>query len=324
VADANNHRIQKFDMDGNFLTKWGSYGSGNRQFNSPYGVAVDSVGNVYVSDTYNDRIQKFDAGGNFLSKWGSPGLDDGQFYSPHGVAVDSVGNVYVSDTYSDRIQKFDSGGYFSTKWGSPGGGDGQFNSPYGVAVDSADIVYVVDTNNHRIQKFGEERLDDPCTVVYLDIRPWSSKNPLNVKSRGVLAVAIIGTELLDVRDIDPPTIRLARDETEGRDATVEGYVAPIRWGYVDISTPLEEEHFSCIELDPDGYEDFIMLFRTQSVVRAIGEVSDGEKVVLSITGYFADGAEFEGEDFVTILKKDKGKEKKEKERRRRRRRKNKK
>ncbi len=60
VADKGNHRIQKFDNNGNFITKWGSNGwTGNGQFQYPEDVAVDSSLNVYVADTDNNRIQKF-------------------------------------------------------------------------------------------------------------------------------------------------------------------------------------------------------------------------------------------------------------------------
>ena len=59
VADYYNHRIQKFDSDGNFITKWGSYGTADSHFQSPLGIAVDSEGNVYVADRNNNRIQKF-------------------------------------------------------------------------------------------------------------------------------------------------------------------------------------------------------------------------------------------------------------------------
>ncbi|MGB4478130.1 MAG: hypothetical protein WBI30_04450, partial [Candidatus Methanoculleus thermohydrogenotrophicum] len=59
MADRENHRIQKFDSSGNFLTTLGSYGKGDGEFRNPSGVAVDAAGNVYVADRGNGRIQKF-------------------------------------------------------------------------------------------------------------------------------------------------------------------------------------------------------------------------------------------------------------------------
>jgi len=59
VADAGNHRIQKFDSNGNFLLTWGTFGSDDGEFRGPTGVAVDSSGNVYVTDPSRWRIQKF-------------------------------------------------------------------------------------------------------------------------------------------------------------------------------------------------------------------------------------------------------------------------
>ena len=137
-----------------FVTKWGTHGSGNEQFDGPASVAVDSSGNVYVADTGNYRIQKFSTDGIFLAKWGTEGSGDGQFDYPYGVAVDSSGNVYVADMNNDRIQKFGSTGTYLMQWGTSGSGDGQFNQTLGVAVDSSGNVYVADGNNHRIQKFS--------------------------------------------------------------------------------------------------------------------------------------------------------------------------
>src|SRR5438876_332613 len=139
---------------GTFLTTWGSSGTGDGQFDFPFGVATDGSGNVYVADYGNDRIQKFDASGTFVTAWGSGGAGNGQFNCPYGVATDGSGNVYVADDGNHRIQKFDASGTFLTTWGSDGSGNGQFHFPHGVATDGSGNVYVSDTNNQRIQEFS--------------------------------------------------------------------------------------------------------------------------------------------------------------------------
>jgi len=187
VVEQNAHRIQKFTSTGTFITKWGTYGSGDGQFRYPEGVAVDSSGNVYVADKTNQRIQKFTSNGVFITKWGtyypmgvavdpSGNVYVADYYGnriqkftssgrliatwtlegyayPRGVAVDPSGNVYVEEQGHNRIQKFTSTGTFITKWGSGGSGDGQFQDPWGIAVDSSGNVYVADYGNDRIQKF---------------------------------------------------------------------------------------------------------------------------------------------------------------------------
>ena len=78
VADTGNNRIQKFLENGAVIT-WGikgndsqiNKGSSDAEFDSPYGIAVDSHGFVYVADTGNNRIQKFTNNGTFLAEWGS-------------------------------------------------------------------------------------------------------------------------------------------------------------------------------------------------------------------------------------------------------------
>ena len=73
MVDSDNDRIQKFTNTGTFIRKWGSFGSGNGQFEGPSGVAVDPSGNVFVADSGNDRIQKFTNTGKFIRQWGSLG-----------------------------------------------------------------------------------------------------------------------------------------------------------------------------------------------------------------------------------------------------------
>ena len=153
VADQGNHRIQKFDRLGNYVTRWGGPGNGNGQFNSPTGVATDPSGNVYVADNGNHRIQKFSRTGSYLAQWGGPGSGNAQFNSPTDVAIDADGNVYVVDQGNQRVQKFTSAGAFTSTWGTPGNGPGQFSGPYGIATGPGGHVYVADQGNQRIQKF---------------------------------------------------------------------------------------------------------------------------------------------------------------------------
>jgi DNA-binding beta-propeller fold protein YncE len=59
VAEQSNHCIQKFTSAGVFVSKWGTKGTAEGQFNYPSGVAVATDGTVFVADYDNDRIQKF-------------------------------------------------------------------------------------------------------------------------------------------------------------------------------------------------------------------------------------------------------------------------
>ena len=136
-----------------FVTKWGTLGSGDGQFNNPRHMALDAAGNVYVAEISNHRVQKFSSTGAFLTKWGTNGTGDGQFQGAFAIAVASNGEVYVGESIGDRIQRFTSAGAFLGKWGSSGTGDGQFDLVGGIAVDASGNVYVCDYNNHRIQKF---------------------------------------------------------------------------------------------------------------------------------------------------------------------------
>ncbi|MBV6341200.1 SMP-30/gluconolactonase/LRE family protein [Candidatus Magnetobacterium casense] len=155
VTDWGNHRIQRFNSNGRYITQMGSYGSGDTQLKFPSGIALDTGDNIYVADTLNHRVVKLTSDGKHLLKigTGAAGNGQGQFSYPAAVAVDLDGYIYVADFGNHRIQKFDPQGKFVMTWGSYGYNELQFKFPSAIAVDSSNNIYVTELRNHRVQKF---------------------------------------------------------------------------------------------------------------------------------------------------------------------------
>lgn len=177
VADTWNHRIQKFDGEGRFITTWGAFLSltdansvGDKNIDSkfygPRGVAVGPDGNVYVTDTGNKRVLIFGEDGKFVRKIDSglsptktapsyPFTQPGELNEPIGIAVDAQGNVYVADTNNKRIQKFDAAGKPVTQFAIPGNdwAPGPYLEPF-LAVDGTGNVYATAPTGKTVLKFS--------------------------------------------------------------------------------------------------------------------------------------------------------------------------
>lgn len=156
-----------------------------------------------------------------------------------------------------------------------------------VTIDSDDTPPTTQTEDTTV-------IDVQVQYVAFDIKPQSCPNPLNVLSGGVIPVAILGTEDLDVTQIDPTSVKL------------EG-VSPMRWSVEDVATPFEpftgkQDAYDCTIEGPDGYLDLTMKFKKQELIDAIGDVNDGDVLVLTVSGQLLDGTAIEGEDVVVILK----------------------
>ncbi len=175
VSDQGNSRVEEFSSSGTFIKtfgwevnnkgkdefeictkecKAGIAGSGNGQFSTTAGIAVDSSGNVWVADFGNNRIEEFNEKGEYLRKFGSKGTGNEQFEGPTDIAL-SGGNLYITDYRNDRVQEFSTLGTHLGKFGEAGSENGKFSSPYGIAADpNTGNLYVVDSGNHRVQEFS--------------------------------------------------------------------------------------------------------------------------------------------------------------------------
>ena len=179
ITDTGNHRIRKVDSSGIITTIAGTGERGfggdggaavQAQLSSPYGVAVDGAGNIYITDLGNHRVRKVHSSGVITTIAGTGergfGGDGGpavqaQLWSPTGVVLDGAGNLYIADRANHRIRKVDFSGVITTVAGTGErgfGGDGrpadqaQLTSPSGVAVDGAGNLYIADRGNYRIRK----------------------------------------------------------------------------------------------------------------------------------------------------------------------------
>lgn len=179
VADLNNHRIRRVDAGGTITTVAGTGAAGfsgdggaatAAQLNSPFGVAADGAGRIYIADSANYRVRRVDAGGTIatIAGIGTPGYggDNGpalaaQFQFIFGIFRDGTGNLFLADGNNHRIRRVDAGGTMTTVAGtgtSGFGGNGgsavaaQLNFPAGVVVDGGGVLYIADAGNNRVRQ----------------------------------------------------------------------------------------------------------------------------------------------------------------------------
>ena len=190
VSGYGDYVVKKYSLQGEYLSKFGSRGSGDGQFDDPRGICFNSKSLLYVVDNGNNRVQVFREN-VFLFKFGSSGHNPGQFQSPRYIAVDSSDQVYVTDWCDDGgICVFSEDGHFIKKinckrlyaisiapddyiithddnshiltvfspthelvgkFGACGRKKGQFNSIFGITINSSGTIIVTEYNNHRLQ-----------------------------------------------------------------------------------------------------------------------------------------------------------------------------
>lgn len=181
VADTRNHTIRRIQPATGVVTTVaglaGSSGSADgtgsaARFSTPYGIAADDAGSLYVADLGNHTIRRIAIGTGEVTtlagRAGNPGSADGtgsaaRFHVPSGLVADGAGSLYVADTYNHVIRAIRTATAEVTTLaglaGSEGSSDGtlaeaRFRNPRGVAADASGDVYVADTDNHLIRKIA--------------------------------------------------------------------------------------------------------------------------------------------------------------------------
>ena len=180
ISDSENNRIRLVNTATGTINTLAGSGTGGfagdggaatgAELKIPFGVAVDSVGNVYIADSQNNRVRMVSiigaittVAGNGLAEStgdGGPAIA-ASLNNPTGVAVDAAGNLYIADQHNNRIRLVNTSSVISTVAGTGtvgNSGDGgpaiaaTLYYPTSVALDGLGGLYIADTNNQRIRK----------------------------------------------------------------------------------------------------------------------------------------------------------------------------
>jgi sugar lactone lactonase YvrE len=305
IGDAVNRRIRRVDGATSIITTvagtgtQGFSGDGgpatSAQLGNPFGVALDSAGNLFIADQLNHRIRRVDAGadgqvtgaldetittvaGNGLSGFSGDGgpATSTRLGNPFGVMTDSAGNLFIADTTNQRIRRVDAVTSIITTVAGNGlsgfSGDGgpatsaRLAFPFGVLTDSAGNLFIADSTNQRIRRVTL------VLVVDINIKPGSDPNAINPAGSGLTTVAILTTDTFDASTVSPITVR---------------------FGPAGASPEHQLGHLK--DVDGDGDLDLVLHFRTQESGIQCGDTE------ASLTGETFDGQAIQGSDSIVTV-----------------------
>ena len=143
-----NDRVQKFDVDGNWLAEFGGFGTEDGQFQRPMGVVWKNE-QIFVADAINNRIQVFRDDGRFVSILGEE-VGRPRLHYPYDLAGGPADDLFVIEYGGNRVTRLNFQGQTLATYGTTGHDVGQFSTPWGLAVDQNGRIVVADTGNRRL------------------------------------------------------------------------------------------------------------------------------------------------------------------------------
>ncbi len=310
IADSSNGRVRK--VSGGIITTvagggvpddngdLGDGGSATDAVLGPQGIAVDTVGSLYIADTSNGRIRKVVGGiiTTVAGSWFGSNADNISATSatlsfPAGVAVDNSFNLYIAETGNNRIRKVSWWGTITTVAG--GGSDARgegisatsaaLNLPSGIAVDNAGRLYITETGNNRIREVSEwafiTTLAGSGTPGYNgdNISATSAElsfpNPTGIVNTRAIGVAVDNSGNLFIADVGNDRIRKV---SSGIITTVVGHgVAYGGDGAVAMSAQLNRPGGTAV--DSGGN-----LFIVDSIDCVVRKVAAGTGIISTVVG----------------------------------------
>jgi len=300
IADTGNQRIRQVDTNGMIITIAGngtnSYlGDGgmatNAELNSPYSLAVDSIGNIIIADENNLRIRKVGTNGiiqtvagngNYGSSSGGAATNT-PLKDPVGVTVDPTGDFFIADQGTYRVSEVGTNGIFNTLAGDGHNGPGYLNNPIGVAVDANGNLFVADADNSRIVVIANGTIS---TVAGNGTNGHSGDGgaAVNAELNYPTGVAVDATGNLFIADSGNNVIREV--DINGIINTVAGNGTGDYFGDGGVATNAELDNPSGVAVDASG--NLFIADQDNSVIREV--VFQGSTLALTNVGFTNNGA----------------------------------
>jgi sugar lactone lactonase YvrE len=221
----------------------------------PFGLSFDAAGNLYFVVHGSGAVYKADPGGTTALLGAVSGLG--------GVFAEATagGNVFVSDVLEGKLYLLDGSGMHLFASGFAGKSNPPYNGPNDIVATDSGTVYVADADNVW-------RITPSLTTVGVDIKPGSSPNSINLKSKGVVPVAILSDPSVNVVDVVVDTVKFAG-------------ASPVKFAYEDVNG--------------DGVADLILHFQTKEL-QLTSSSTDA-----TLTGQLRSGESITGTDAVRIV-----------------------
>jgi uncharacterized protein (TIGR03437 family) len=313
-ADTLNNRIRRIDAATSILTTFAGQGDANytgdgkaatdAKLNGPQGLAIDSLGNIYIADTANHVIRKITsdgiittvAGNGTNAFSGDGGLaTQASLNYPKGIAVDGSGNIFIADTVNNRIRVVLENGKIYTIAGNGTFGDYDGNGvatqaqllfPSAVALDGAGGLYFADTDNSKIRHL---------TLV--------AQTPA-VKDGGVVSLSAFGAFRTIARGswVEIYGSNLAQTTREWQTSDFQGDAAPTSLSGTSVTIGGQKAYVSYISPGqvnvqvpdgvPAGMQDVVVRTTMGASLAVSVEVDDTKPGLLAPSQFLAGGKQY--------------------------------